>query len=158
VWDGLMSTISRMSRPTVQNEETFHVARVQAVGGPAGAREAFRRLEERMESLRGSKMYGCLYPGEPPAYFACLRVDGDHSDGPGLDHAEVPGGLYGRKLVSDWENKLCELPGIFDQLKADLREAGFLVDVIRPSLEFYRRSDELLIMVPVLGEPTDRPI
>jgi hypothetical protein len=155
---GLMSTIKRMGRPTVQIEETFRVARVQAVGGPAGAPEAFRRLEEPMESLRGSKMYGCLYPGEPPTYFACLRIDGDQSDCLGFDHAEVPGGLYGRKMVSEWGSKIRELPGIFDRLKADLTEAGFLVDLTRPSLEFYRRSDELLIMVPVLREPADRPI
>ncbi len=107
------------------------------------------RLEERMESLRGSKMYGLLYPGEPPAYYACLRLDGDQADDLGFDHAEVPGGRYGRKLVRDWENKLSELPGIFDHLRTDLVEAGFLVDVTRPSLEFYRRSNELLIMVPV---------
>ena len=139
-----------MGRPTVQTEEPFRVARVQALGGPKGAPEAFSRLEERMESLRGSKMYGLLYPGEPPAYYACLRLDGDQSDDSGFDHAAVPGGCYGRRLVRDWENKLSELPGIFDQLQADLVEAGFLVDVTRPSLEFYRRSNELLIMVPVL--------
>jgi hypothetical protein len=61
-------------------------------------------------------------------------------------------------MVSEWGSKIRELPGIFDRLKADLTEAGFLVDLTRPSLEFYRRSDELLIMVPVLREPADRPI
>ena len=64
--------------------------------------------------------------------------------------AEVPGGLYGRRLIRDWENKISILPEIFDQLQTDLLEAGFLRDVSRPSLEFYRRSNELLIMVPVL--------
>jgi hypothetical protein len=97
-------------------------------------------------------MYGLLYPGEPLTYFACLRLDSDVSDDLGFDRAEVPGGLYGRRLVRDWENRLSDLPGIFDQLQADLIEAGFLVDVTRPSLEFYRRSNELLIMMPVLPE------
>jgi hypothetical protein len=103
-------------------------------------------------------MYGCLYPGQPLAYFACLRLDADHSDDLGLDHAEVPGGLYGRRLVRDWEDRLAELPEIFDQLRADLVKGGYLVDVTRPSVEFYRRANELLIMVPVLPVPVDRPI
>ena len=64
--------------------------------------------------------------------------------------AEVPGGLYGRRLVRDWGDKISEIPKIFDHLQADLLKAGFLRDVTRPSLELYRRSDELLIMMPVL--------
>jgi DNA gyrase inhibitor GyrI len=103
-----------------------------------------------MESLSGSKMYGLLYPGAPMAYFASVRLDRDHSDDLGFDQAEVPGGLYGRRLVKDWEDKLAELPEIFDELHADLIEAGYFVDTSRPSLEFYRRSNELVIMVPVL--------
>lgn len=139
-----------MGRPTVLSEKPFRVARVQALGGPAGAPEAFRRLEERMESLRGFKMYGLLYPGEPTTYYACLRLDDDHSDDLGFDQAEVPGGLYGRRLVRDWENRVSELSEIFDQLHADLIESDFIADLSRPSLEFYRRANELLIMVPVL--------
>ena len=147
---GLVSTIPVMGAPTVLTEKPFEVARVQAPGGPEGAPEAFMRLEERMDSLRGSRMYGLLYPGEPTAYYACLRLDDDHSDDLGFDRAEVPGGLYGRRLVRDWEDKISELPEIFDHLQADLLEAGFLRDFTRPSLEFYRRSNELLIMMPVL--------
>ena len=149
-------TISRMGRPTVLSEQSFRVARVQALGGPEGAPEAFSRLEERMESLSGSKMYGLLYPGPPMAYFASLRLDGDDSDDLGFDQAEVPGGLYGRRLVREWEDKLAELPEIFDELHADLVEAGYFVDTTRPSLEFYRRSNELVIMVPVLPAESDR--
>ena len=147
-----------MGPPTVLTETPFHVARVQALGGPEGAPEAFMRLEERLESLRGSRMYGILYPGEPTAYYACLRLDDDHSEDLGFERAEVPGGLYGRKLVRDWDNKISKLPEFFDQLQADLLEAGFLRDPTRPLLEFYRRSDELLIMVPVLPGPRVQPI
>ncbi len=116
------------------------------------------RLEERMDSLRGSRMYGLLYPGEPTTYYACVRLDDDDFDDLGFDRAEVPGGLFGRKLVRGWEDKISELPEIFDHLQADLLEAGFLRDATRPSLEFYRRSNELLIMMPVLPGPGVRPI
>ena len=152
-----MSTIIRMGRPTVQTEQPFQVARVLAVGGPEGAPEAFLRLEERMQSLRGSKMYGLLYPGQPTAYYACLRLDDNHCEDLGFERAEVPGGLYGRRLVRDWENNLSKLSQLFDQLQADLFAAGFLQDATRPLLEFYRRSDELLMMVPVLAGLEGQP-
>lgn len=145
-----------MGAPTVLTESPFQVVRVQASGGPEGAREAFMRLEKRMDSLRGSRMYGLLYPGEPVTYYACLRLEDDHSDDLGFDRAEVPGGLYGRRLVRDWGDKISELPEIFDHLQADLLNAGFLHDATRPSLEFYRRSNELLIMMPVLPGPGTR--
>lgn len=145
-----------MGPPTVLTEKPFQVARVQALGGPEGAPEAFMRLEERMESLWGSRMYGLLYPGETTAYYACVRLDDDHSEDFGFERAEVPGGLYGRRLVRDWENKISKLPEFFDQLQADLIDAGFLRDSTRPLLEFYRRSDELLIMMPVLAGPEVR--
>ena len=145
-----MGTIGRMGRPTVQLESPFQVARIRAIGGSAGAPEAFRELEDRMDSLRGSKMYGVLYPGDPLEYFACLKLEGDRFDGLGLELAEVLGGLYGRRLIRDWESKISELPQIFDRLNDDLADASFLIDATRPSLEFYRRSNELVIMMPVV--------
>ena len=91
----LVSTIPLMGPPTVLTEKPFQVARVQAPGGPEGAPDAFMRLEERMESLRGSRMYGLLYPGEPTAYYACLRLDDDHSDDLGFDREKCRAGSTG---------------------------------------------------------------
>ena len=62
-------------------------------------------------------MYGLLYPGEPTAYYACLRLDDDHSDDLGFDRGEVPGGLYGRRLVRIRRIRFLELPKIFDHLQ-----------------------------------------
>jgi hypothetical protein len=95
-------------------------------------------------------MYGVLYPGDPVEYFACLKLEGDRSDVLGLELAEVPGGPYGRRLIRDWESKISELPEIFDRLNEDLADGSFLIDATRPSLEFYRRSNELVIMMPVV--------
>lgn len=150
-----MCTIGLMGRPTVQLESSFQVARIRAIGGPAGAPDAFREPEDRMDSLRGSKMYGVLYPGgDPLEYFACLKLEGDRSDGLGLELAEVPGGLYGRRVIRDWESKTSELPQMFDRLNEDLSDGSFLIDATRPSLEFYRRSNKLVLMMPVVpGSP-----
>jgi hypothetical protein len=141
-----------MASPVVAEEPGFEVVRVEAVGGPAGAATAFDRLEERMESLRGRKMYGVLYPGEPGRYFACLRLDTELSDDLGFERAIVPGGLFGRRLIHDWNSKISELAQLFDSLHADLDRVGYATDLSRPCVEFYRRLDELVIMVPVMTE------
>ena len=104
-----------------------------------------------MPTLRGQKMYGILYLGNPDRYFACLRLDDESSPDAGLERAIIPGGLYGRRLVLDWNAKIPELPEIFGTLTADLTDAGHLVDRSRPLIEHYRRVDELIIKVPVLG-------
>jgi DNA gyrase inhibitor GyrI len=139
-----------MSSPTINQEAAFEVARVEAVGGPSGAGAAFDRLEGRMKTLRGRKMYGVLYPGNPERYFACLRLDDATSDDLGFERASVPGGLYGRRLIRGWDSKLPELPHFFDTLRAELVDTGYVHDRERPSIEYYRRVDELIIMVPVL--------
>lgn len=138
-----------MTSPTVITESEFQVARVAAFGGPLGAAAAFDWLESAMPTLRGQKMYGVLYSGEPDLYFACLRLDGDASDDFGLEQATVPGGPYGRRLVHGWSTKISELPELFDELHADLVTAGHLVDRSRPLIEYYRREDALVIMIPV---------
>jgi hypothetical protein len=136
-------------RPTVIDEDGFEVARVEAVGGPAGAAAAFDGLEEAMPTLRGQKMYGVLYLGDPDRYFACLRL-GKDAESFGFERAAVPGGYYGRRLVRGWTAKISELPEIFGALATDLTVAGLLIDRSRPLIEYYRRVDELIIKVPVL--------
>jgi hypothetical protein len=95
-------------------------------------------------------MYGLLYCGDPERYFACLRLDDADSDALGFERAIVPGGLYWRRLVRDWNSRLSELSQIFDSLQRELTSGGYVHDRERPSIEFYRRIDELVIMVPVL--------
>jgi DNA gyrase inhibitor GyrI len=146
-----MTTIWCVTQPIVIEEAEFEVARVEADGGPSGAAAAFGLLEERMQTLRGRKMYGVLYPGDPERYFACLRLDAEDPDALGFDRAIVPGGHYGRRLVRDWSAKVHELPDIFGALHSDLVASGYLIDPSRPLIEFYRRSDELTVMMPVLA-------
>jgi DNA gyrase inhibitor GyrI len=97
-------------------------------------------------------MYGILYPGHPDRYFACLRLDNEESDDLGLERAIVPGGLYGRSHVRDWNTRIQELPRLFDALHAALVGFGYLIDRARPLIEYYRRMDALTIMIPVMGK------
>lgn len=135
----------------VFEEPEFAVARVEASGGPAGAGAAFDRLEANMDSFRGRKMYGVLYPGSPDRYFACLRLDDQASDDYGFERATVPGGMYGRSLVREWGAKVGQLPRLFDELHEALVGAGHQIDRTRPLVEYYRRHDALTIMIPVVG-------
>jgi DNA gyrase inhibitor GyrI len=97
-------------------------------------------------------MYGILYPGHPDRYFACLRLGNEQSDDLGLERAIVPGGLYGRSHVRDWNTRIQELPRLFDALHAALVGSGYLIDRARPLIEYYRRIDALTIMIPVMGK------
>jgi hypothetical protein len=149
-------TILSMGRPVVIDEDAFEVARVKAVDGPSRAEGAFDQLEARLDALRGRKMYGVFYSGDPEEYFACLRLDSHESDDLGFERATVPGGLYGRMLVRDWGSRISEFPQIFDQLQSDLTGAGLHIDQARPSIESYRRIDELVIMLPVVRSSSSK--
>lgn len=115
-------------------------------GGPA---EAMKLLESKLPSLKGRRFYGAfrLLPGGEE-YFACVeRTPSDNPDATGLDTGTIPGGLYVRRKVPDWETAIAEgkLGQIFDQL---VREHE--VDPERPAIEYYRSQAELQLFVPVL--------
>lgn len=97
-------------------------------------------------------MYGVVYPGDPVRYLACLLLDDESADDLGFERTTVPGGRYAHTLVRDWESRISELPAVVSQLESDIVLSGFAVDRDRPWLEFYRRIDELLVMLPFLPE------
>jgi hypothetical protein len=138
--------------PTLTDVPELTLACVEAVGGLPGAGAAFDQLEHRMSTLRGHKMYGVVYPGDPVRYLAGVLLDDDGADDLGLGRTTVPAGWYSRTLVRDWEGRIPELPAIVGRLQSDMAGAGLDVDPDRPMLEYYRRRDELLMMVPVRSD------
>ena len=146
---GPLGTIGGMAGPILIDVPELTLAYVEAVGGFTGAGTAFDQLERRMSTLRGQKMYGVVYPGDPVRYLACLLLDNEDSVDLGLERTTVPAGRYARTLVRDWATRIPELPSIVDRLQTDIADAGLAVDPDRPMLEYYRRVDELLMMVPV---------
>ena len=107
------------------------------------AQRVWRELEGRLESLRGRKMYGLFRPrrGE---YAACTTVlEGD--EGRGLEPETLPGGVYLRARLKG------NPPEVYAQIGptfAKLVEAAE-PDHTRPSVEFYRRHDEIDLLLPV---------
>jgi hypothetical protein len=107
---------------------------------------AFQRLEELVE-MRGRKFYGAFYPREKE-YRACVQVrEDDDADVLGLETDTLPGGTYlSTRLHGEPPELYGRIGPTFDKL------IGLAApDESRPSLEFYRRYDEIELLLPVAG-------
>ncbi len=116
-------------------------------GGPA---EAMRLLESKLPSLKGRKFYGVfrLLP-EGEQYYACVeKWPSDDESTFGLEVGIIPGGLYLRRKVFDWEKVIADgkLGSIFQELGS-----RYQADRSRPEIEYYRSMAELHLLMPVLG-------
>lgn len=124
------------------------VLRVRADLAGRGPADAFDRLESKLPSLRGRKFYGTFQFVEgTEVYFACVAsAPADDPLAWGLETGTIPGGLYVRRKVPDWEKVVAagKLPGIFQELVL-----AHGVDRTRPSIEFYRSREELHLLLPV---------
>jgi hypothetical protein len=133
----------------VERTET-EVLRVRADmtgSGPAGAMKV---LESKLPSLKGRKFYGAfrlLEGGEE--YFACVeRAPGDDPATMGLEVGVLPGGLYVRRKLEDWE-RIIESGKLGEHFEELIRTHKF--DSSRPEIEFYRSRSELHLLLPVLS-------
>jgi predicted transcriptional regulator YdeE len=107
-------------------------------------RAAWQRLEE-IVPLRGRKFFAAVDTSAGD-YFACVQLrDGDDPRPLGLEVRTLPGGRYLRARLRG------EPPELYDQIgpafEALVEQAE--PDANRPSLEFYRRRDEVDVLVPV---------
>jgi hypothetical protein len=114
---------------------------------PAEFGPAFQRLEE-LVGTRGRKFFGAFYP-EAKEYRACVQLqDNDDPSALGLETGTLPGGLYLRERIRGEPPELYErIAPTFEEL---LRHAPS--DETRPSIEFYRRHDEIDLLLPVLSQ------
>jgi hypothetical protein len=132
------------------------VLRVRADMNGSGPAGAMSLLESKLPSLKGRKFYGAfrlLEAGEE--YFACVeRVEGDDPERMGLEAGTLPGGLYARRKLYDWEQIIAS-----GKLPEYAREfvRGYDIDRSRPELEYYRSMSELHLLVPVLSRKVLSP-
>ena len=108
-----------------------------------GIRAAWERLES-IVPLQGRKFFGAVEPSA--AYLACAeRKEGDDPETLGLEEMTLPGGRYLRERLRG------EPPGVYEQIgpafQALVEQAD--PDDSRPSIEFYRRRDEVDVLLPV---------
>ena len=99
---------------------------------------------EAVVALRGRHFYGAYDPIADD-YRACVEVREGDELASGLESGTLPGGRYLRVRLRG------EPPGIYEQIKptfdALIRQAK--PDEARPSLEHYRRHDEIDLLLPI---------
>ena len=112
---------------------------------PAAMREGWQRLEN-LVGLRGRRFYGTFDPATKE-YRVCVQVrEGDDSDALGLVSGVIPGGAYLRVGLQG------DPPAVYERIAPTFEELArtAAVDETRPSIEFYRRVDEIDLFLPVL--------
>ncbi|HEU5215447.1 MAG TPA: GyrI-like domain-containing protein [Gaiellaceae bacterium] len=116
---------------------------VRVPDGIANIRRAWDELEA-VVPLRGRQFYGAFDPVAED-YRACVEVrDGDELV-PGLESGTLPGGRYLRARLRG------EPPGVYERIGPTFDEMTreTTADESRPSLEHYRRSDEIDLLLPI---------
>jgi hypothetical protein len=128
------------------NEVEREEIAVQFVRVPDGLDE-IRRAWNELETvvpLRGRHFYGAYDPIADD-YRACVEVREADDLVSGLESGTLPGGTYLRARLRG------EPPGIYERIKPTfdelMRQAP--ADESRPSLEHYRRHDEIDLLLPI---------
>jgi hypothetical protein len=127
----------------VDRQET-HVMFLRTEDDPAEMSKAWERLE-RLVGLRGRKFFGTFDPSTRE-YRVCVQIrDGDDAAALGLETAVIPGGAYLRARLRG------EPPAVYERIAPtfDALVRSTKHDETRPSIEFYRRLDEIDLFLPV---------
>jgi hypothetical protein len=132
-----------MSEFSPVEREAIVVQFIRVPDGLEHIRRAWNELEAVVH-LHGRHFYGAFDPVADD-YRACVEVrEGDELT-PGLESGTLPGGRYLRaRLRGDPPEIYERIKPTFDEL---VREAT--VDESRPSLEHYRRLDEIDLLLPI---------
>jgi GyrI-like small molecule binding domain len=120
---------------------------VQYLRVPDGLDEITRAWNEleKMVALCGRHFYGAYDPIADD-YRACVEVRAGDELVPGLESGSIPGGRYLRARLRG------EPPGLYESIKPTFDELMQRAtrDESRPSLEHYRRHDEVDLLLPIL--------
>jgi hypothetical protein len=130
----------------VERDEVVVLFRRAAKDEVGAIRTAWAELEEAVGLLRGRKFYGSYDP-RTDEYRACVEKHGDDSaEALGLEPGVLPGGRFARVRLRGEPPAIYDLIGPTMQRLATGRDDA---DPSRPSLEFYRRFDEIDLLLPV---------
>jgi hypothetical protein len=136
--------VSEQLTATPVDRDELAVLFIQTPDDPAEFGPAFQRLEELI-GTRGRKFYGAFYPRDDQ-YRACVVTkEGDDAAALGLEEGTLPGGRYLRTRLRG------EPPALYERIAPTFERLLGLAaaDESRPSLEFYRRHDEIDLLLPV---------
>lgn len=116
---------------------------VRVADGMAQIRRAWNELEAVVD-LRGRHFYGAFDPVAND-YRACVEVRDDDPLVRGLEASVLPGGRYLRARLRG------EPPAVYERIRPTFDELVRQTppDTSRPSLEWYRRRDEIDLLLPI---------
>jgi hypothetical protein len=132
-----------MSEFTEVERDEIAVLFVRVPDGLEHIRRAWAELEAVVD-LHGRHFYGAFDPIADD-YRACVEVREGDELAPGLESGTLPGGPYLRARLRG------DPPGIYGQIKPtfDALVGRQAPDTSRPSLEHYRRHDEIDLLLPI---------
>jgi hypothetical protein len=130
-------------RFTEVEREEITVQFVRAPDGLPGIRRAWDELEAVVD-LHGRHFYGAYDPVADD-YRACVEVREGDALVPGLESGTLPGGRYLRaRLHGEPPEVYARIGPTFDEMTQQAKP-----DETRPSLEHYRRRDEIDVLLPI---------
>ena len=137
-----------MTEPAVVEREEIAVQFVAVEDGLEHIRRAWDDLEAAV-ALHRRRFWGAFYP-ESNEYRACVEVRSGDAPVPGLEAGTLPGGRFLRARLHG------EPPGVYERIGPTFDEllAASEHDRSRPSLEYYRRRDDIDLLLPVLHRGT----
>ena len=124
--------------------EPIEVMFIRTADDPSEFGPAFQRLEE-VVGTRGRKFFGAFFP-QTKEYRACVQLqETDDPSALGLETGTLPGGRYLRERIRG------EPPALYGRIGPTFEEMlkDATPDETRPSIEFYRRHDEIDLLLPV---------
>ncbi len=130
----------------VTNFPEVKVMYVESENGIQGSSLAFDKLEAKLPTLKKRKFHGVIWGSIPKEkYWAGVEIsDKKEAALYGFEIGVIPEGKYVQEKVKDWSKNLDQIGKIFSKLSKE-----FSVDDTRPSIEFYRSMDEVLLRLPI---------
>ena len=119
------------------------------VVGVEDVSKAVDLVEEKLNhKLTGRRCYGVSTEDEKGLHYrACIAIqEGDDPSSLGLTPSEIPGGKYAKDRIRPWDYRK-DIPRLIEKFEKMAKEHE--VDKTRPSIEFYRRHDDLILYLPI---------
>jgi hypothetical protein len=129
---------------TIVEREATPIMFVRCADDVAEMQVTWARFEE-LVGLRGRRFYGAYYP-KTKEFRVCAQLrDGDNPRALGVESGELPGGRYLRARLRG------EPPAVYERIGPTFEAliGETTPDDSRPSIEFYRRRDEIDLLLPV---------
>lgn len=119
------------------------------VVGVEDVSKAVDSVEEKLNhKLTGRKCYGVSAEDQKGLHYrACVAIqEGDDPAVLGLTSSEIPGGKYAKDRIRPWDYRK-DVPILIAKFEKMAQEHE--ADKTRPSVEFYRRHDDLILYLPI---------